>query len=330
MSSVRSAPRPLPADFRSPPSQADRSEWAEADRAARPARLARVRERLVRDGLDAYFGVRPENTRYLTGFALRDGEEKVAGHSGQFFVGGEEVVVLADSRYTLQARREAPDARVEFVYGDFPQRWPGLVSSLGARRVAVEAGFVSHALWGRLSAAAPSVELVPVEGWVEEDRATKEPAELERVAAACTVADRALAALLPSIRVGRTEHELALELEWHMRTGGAEALAFDVTALAGPEAALPHGSPGDRPVQGGQVLLFDFESHDCGIFVTPLNVIHWHRETLTLRVLTRDRLQQITGERRDTTFARQIISYKSYFSNLGNAFHGTKTPFPPL
>ncbi len=43
-----------------------------------------------------------------------------------------------------------------------------------------------------------------------------------------------------------------------MRTGGAEALAFDVACLAGPEAALPHGSPGDRPVQAGHVLLFDF------------------------------------------------------------------------
>ena len=36
-----------------------------------------------------------------------------------------------------------------------------------------------------------------------------------------------------------------------MRTGGAEALAFDVACLAGPEAALPHGAPGDRPVAGG-------------------------------------------------------------------------------
>ena len=43
-----------------------------------------------------------------------------------------------------------------------------------------------------------------------------------------------------------------------MRTGGAEALAFDVACLAGPEAALPHGSPGDRPVVAGEVLLFDF------------------------------------------------------------------------
>ncbi len=78
--------------------------------------------------------------------------------------------------------------------------------------------------------------------------AIKEPAELERVAAACAVADRALATLLPEIRPGVTESELALRLEWLIRTGGAEALAFDVACLSGPEAALPHGSPGDRPV----------------------------------------------------------------------------------
>ncbi len=43
-----------------------------------------------------------------------------------------------------------------------------------------------------------------------------------------------------------------------MRTGGAEALAFDVACLSGPEAALPHGAPGDRPMLDGSVLLFDF------------------------------------------------------------------------
>jgi Xaa-Pro aminopeptidase len=72
------------------------------------------------------------------------------------------------------------------------------------------------------------------------------------------VADRALAALLPEIRTGATERELALRLEWLIRTSGADGLAFDVACLAGPEAALPHGSPGDRPIVAGQVLLFDF------------------------------------------------------------------------
>jgi Xaa-Pro aminopeptidase len=255
---------PVAGDFASPPDAAALARWEEADRAARPARLGRVRDRLGPEGLDAYFGVRPEHTRYLTGFALASGEEKVAGNSGQFFVAGDDLVVLADSRYAIQARREAPDARIEVVYNDLPAQWPRLMTSIGARRIGIEAGFVGHALWEKLAAAVPSVELVPVEGWVEADRATKEPAELERIAAACAVADRALAAILPAIRPGVTESNLALRLEWEIRTGGAEALAFDVACLAGPEAALPHGSPGDRPVRSGEVLLFDFGAQVAG------------------------------------------------------------------
>jgi Xaa-Pro aminopeptidase len=123
---------------------------------------------------------------------------------------------------------------------------------------------MSHAAWERLRSAAPEVELVPVEGWVEAGRAVKDPVELERVTAACAVADRALAALLPEIRPGVTERELALRLEWLIRTGGADALAFDVACLAGPEAALPHGSPGERPVLDHAVLLFDFGAQVAG------------------------------------------------------------------
>ena len=255
---------PEPADFAAPPDAADLARWDEADRAARPGRLARLRARFEGAAVEAYLAVRPEHSRYLSGFVLGDGEDRVAGHSGQLLVGAEQVIVLADSRYTIQAAREAPDARIEDVGYDLPGRWASLAASLGARRVAVEAGFVPHALWRRLEAAAPDVELVPIEGWLEADRATKEPAEVERIAAACAVADRALAALLPRIRAGVTERSLALELEWLMRTGGAEAVAFDPTCLAGPQAALPHGSPGELPVLDGAVLLFDFGAKVAG------------------------------------------------------------------
>jgi Xaa-Pro aminopeptidase len=244
---------------------ADRvSAWLEADRAARPARLELLRERMEREGVDAYFGVSRENTRYVTGFVLAEGEERTAGQSGRFLVTQDEVVVLADSRYTIQAREQSPEARVEPVYRDLPTRWPELVSGLrgpaGApvSEVAVEAAHVPHATWTSLAEAEPSVRLVPAEGWIEGLRQVKEPAEVERIAAACQVADAALERLLPQIRPGVTEAELALALEWEMRTNGAEALAFDVACLAGERAALPHGKPGERPVREGQVLLFDF------------------------------------------------------------------------
>lgn len=228
-------------------------------------RIEALRARMAEAGVDAYFGVRRENTRYLTGFELGEGEEKVAGNSGQFLVGRDEVVVFSDSRYTIAATEQCIGARVERVYNDMFTRWPKLLSSLGpVKRVAVEAGFVPHATWRRLADAAPDVELVPVEGWVEDLRQTKELTEVERIAAACGVADAALASLLPRIRPGVTEAELAMDLEWGMRTNGAEALAFDVACLSGPNAALPHGSPTTRELRAGEVVLFDFGAQVAG------------------------------------------------------------------
>lgn len=269
MSAIDAAP-PVAAGL--PPTETDLGRWRSADRAARAQRVERLRERMRRFGVDAYFGVRRENTRYLTGIELGDGEEKVAGNSGQFLVSGDDVVVFADSRYTLQAQEQCPDARIEVVYNDLLARWPQIIAALrpvdgesgAVRRLAVEGSQVSYLTWRRLAEAAPDVELVPVDGWVEEQRQVKEQAELERIASACAVADAALGRLLPMIIPGATEQELALQLEWEMRTAGAEALAFDVACLSGPRAALPHGSPGEREVRAGEVLLFDFGAQVCG------------------------------------------------------------------
>src|SRR5215207_4480431 len=100
---------PTPADFRPPPTADDRARWAEADAVARPRRLARLRARFEAAGIDAYLGLRREHMRYITGFILAEGEEKVAGTSGHFLVTGDAVHVLADTRYAIQAAREAPD-----------------------------------------------------------------------------------------------------------------------------------------------------------------------------------------------------------------------------
>jgi Xaa-Pro aminopeptidase len=260
-----------------PPTADDLARWLADDVAARPARVTRLRERLAAEGIDAYLGVSRENSRYLTGFILAEGEEKVAGDSGRFFVSGDEVVVLADVRYAETARERCPGARIEESYNQLLERWPDLLGSLspvrkaGTRRrrarvrcVAVEAGHMSHELWSGLAAAAPGIELVPAGSWVEEMRATKEPSEVQRIGAACGVADAALDRLVREVRVGVTERELALRLEWDMRTHGAEAVAFDVTCLSGPRAALPHGAPGDRPVAAGEALLFDFGAQVAG------------------------------------------------------------------
>ena len=190
--------------------------------------------------------------RYLTGFTLGEGEEKVAGNSGQFLVSAEDVAVLADSRYTIQARREAPDARVVEAYNDLPARWPELMASVGARRVAVEAGFVSHAVVGAPRGGRPGRRARA------RSRAGSRPTGRSRSRPRSSGSPPPVPSptgrwprCSPRSGPGATEADLALRLEWLIRTGGAEALAFDVACLAGPEAALPHGAPGDRPVLDG-------------------------------------------------------------------------------
>jgi Xaa-Pro aminopeptidase len=249
---------PHPADFAAPPTASDRARWAEADRAARPERLGRLRERMRAEGVDGYFGVRWEHMRYLTGLPFDESEVTGSGDSGKFLVGLEDVWVVADSRYTIAVKRHAPDSKLYDANTQLADFWADLASTAGVKRVAIEAMTIPHMTWEKLREAAPDVELVAIEGWVEADRQLKDTSELERVAAASAIADRALASLLPSIRPGVTEKELALDLEWRIRTSGADRLAFDVACLAGAEAALPHGSPGDRPVTQGAVLLFDF------------------------------------------------------------------------
>jgi Xaa-Pro aminopeptidase len=213
---------------------------------------------MANEGVDGYFGLRWEHMRYLTGLPFDEAEVAGSGDSGKFLVGLDELWVLADSRYTIAVERDCPGATLYEIEVQLTDTWADLVATAGVKRIAVEAMTIPHLTWERLKAAAPDVELVPIEGWVEADRQHKEPSELERVAAACAISDRALAALLPSIRPGVTEKDLALDLEWRIRTGGADRLAFDVACLAGAEAALPHGAPGLRPVEAGKVLLFDF------------------------------------------------------------------------
>ncbi|MER3418887.1 MAG: hypothetical protein C4343_07330, partial [Chloroflexota bacterium] len=248
---------PDPGDFPPPPEIADRQRWADADRASRPKRVAQLRGEFVAAGFDAYFGVRPEDARYLTGVRLGFGEEKVAGHSGRFLVTGSEVIVLADTRYATQFAAEAPEARLELLGGELAIRWPALLAALGIRHLAIDPA-CPVGLWRELEDAAPGVELGLAGDWLDALRATKEAAEIERISAAAIVADRSLATLLPEIAPGQTERDLALRLEWAIRTGGGDGLAFEIACLSGPRAALPHGSPRPVPLQAGSVLLFDF------------------------------------------------------------------------
>ena len=258
------ARHPVPSDFAAPPSQADLQRWSDADAAARPARIAALRARARAEGLDALLLTSHADARYFSGICFGPNEEPTAGVSGWILISADAFAIFADSRYTVQARREAALATPLDPGSDPGAAIAAWAKTHGVRNLGVDPGAIRHAIWERMREAAPGLTLTPTKGWGVALRAVKESAEIERIAAACAVADRALAAVLPKLLPGATEAEVAWLLEREMREGGAEALAFDVAALAGANAALPHGNPGARPFQRGEVALFDFGAQVAG------------------------------------------------------------------
>ena len=80
----------------------------------------------------------------------------------------DDVWLIADSRYTIAARprMRPPDTTLYEVFAQLHDFWSDLTAKAGVHRVAVEAMTVPYLAWQRLQEAAPTVELVPAEGWV--------------------------------------------------------------------------------------------------------------------------------------------------------------------
>jgi len=93
---------------------------------------------------------------------------------------------------------------------------------------------------------------------VEELREIKDERELGAMREAARLGGEALERLLPALREGVTERQVALELELAMRRLGADGLAFESIVAFGEQAAEPHHHPGDRPLATGDWVKLDF------------------------------------------------------------------------
>ena len=229
--------------------------------AAPPAaggRLAALRTLLDQLELGGILLSSTSNKRHYSGFRLSDAEGPTSGFSGTLLVTRDANLILADSRYTEQARQEAPAWTLVTTSGPLHHELPELLTQHGVEALGMEAAAVSHADWAALSAAAPGLELHDIGDELVPLRIRKTPDEVDAIGRACSLADSCFEHLAGWIRPGMTERDVAWELEGFFRASGAEGLAFDTIVLAGPRAAMPHGRPSDATVDPGNVLLIDF------------------------------------------------------------------------
>ena len=212
------------------------------------SRADRVSARLAERGLDALLVTDPVNLRYVTGFT---------GSNGLAVVGPDVRRFVTDFRYVEQAKLEVDGfdrerAAVQLIE-PLAQGWAD-----GAVRLGFDDGSLSVRAHARLREKLPDrVALVPAGGVVEEERAVKEPEEIERLAAAAAIVDDIYGWVLERGLVGRTERDVAVALEHEMRLRGASGPSFPSIVAAGEHGALPHAQPRDVEIPPDTLVTID-------------------------------------------------------------------------
>ncbi len=212
-----------------------------------------LRELLRAAAVDALLVTDLVNVRYLTGFTGSNAALVV--HAADSADDEDRTVLATDGRYTTQAAAESPDLRLLVER----QCAPELLRLTTAGRVGFDSAQVTVDAHDVLAAAARG-ELVRAPGLVERLRAVKDAAEIDALRLACAAADAALAGAIADgvLDAGRTEREVAHELEERMVAAGATGPSFDTIVAAGANSAIPHHHPSDAPLAPGDLVTMDF------------------------------------------------------------------------
>jgi len=202
-------------------------------------RRDRLRQRLADAELDAMLVSDLVNVRYLSGFTGSNAALLVR-------VDSETPILATDGRYRTQAAQQAPDAEIVIERACGPHLATRAATD-GARRV----GFESH--------------VVTVDGFAAL-REVKDAGEIALLRLACEAADAALTDLVErgGLRAGRTEKEVARELEALMLDHGADGVSFETIVAAGANSAIPHHRPTDAVLAAGDFVKIDFGALVCG------------------------------------------------------------------
>lgn len=289
-------------------------------------RLAALRLRIADLNLDAMLVEQPANRRYLTGFS---------GSSGITMVTPDAAFLITDSRYYGRAEREAPDFELVKAGVTPLDHLVTTLAEVGAQRIGIEAEWVTIDYRDRLAKKLDGgQELVPTTGVMTGLRAIKGAEEIAVIARAAALTDLGMAHAYETARPGMTERDLAWQLEIFLRDRGAEGTAFGFIVAGGPNGALPHHEPGDRPLTVGEPIVIDMgarmEGYCADLTRTfcigePLDADYstvWDLVVLANQTAADQIKPGMTGKEADA-LARDLIAAAGYGDDFGHGLgHG--------
>jgi Xaa-Pro aminopeptidase len=214
-------------------------------------RLESTFQAVQEKGCDGFLVTNLLNVRYLSGFTGSAGFVMLH-KNGSFFV--------SDFRYTTQSAQEVKDCEILIESErEFQVIVSDLASRAGIKKMGFEAGHLNFARYQKLKNG--GFDLVPLEGVVETKRKIKDEGEIQLLSKACEIGDEVFRSILDMVKPGAVENDIAAEIEYQSRKRGGEnfeGIRFAPIVASGPNSALPHARAGERKMEHGDFVVFDF------------------------------------------------------------------------
>lgn len=196
------------------------------------------------------------NIRYLSNFS---------GHAATVLITNKAHYLITDYRYFEQAKTQAKGYQVicrDRANQTLTELMIELLHQENCQTLFFESEHINVANWQIMSAQISQqthiTTFMALAGTIEKLRSVKAFDEIASIKQAASIGDQALANILPLVKAGITERELAVELEYQMAKLGSEELSFATILGFGERSALPHGIPSNRQLKQGDLILIDF------------------------------------------------------------------------
>jgi Xaa-Pro aminopeptidase len=214
-------------------------------------RRHRLAERLALLRLRSALISKPTDILYLTGFR---------GSAGALLVGPKRARLWVDPRYTLQAREQARGVEVVETRAPLAQAVGAWLRRAHPAFLGYQEGYLTCGELARLRHEAgrrSRVRWRPLGALLDELRMVKDAAEIERMRQVGRLTADVFREVLPMVKPGACELDLAAELEYRLKRAGAEAPAFETIVASGPRSAWPHARASARRLGPNELVIVD-------------------------------------------------------------------------
>lgn len=222
-------------------------------------RLQQLTAEILAHGLDGIALVPGPNMIYLSGIHTHVSERPIV----LFFPADDDPAIIIPGLEAMKARDVGiPNDRI-FAWTD-QEGYTGAFQQASARLelsnylLGVEAFHMRVVEYELLQRYAPGVQFAHADPVITALRIHKDESEIAAMVRATAVAETALQKILPHIKIGQTEKQIAAMLSQALMEGGADSIAFGPIVSAGPNGASPHAVPTNRPIQKGDLLIIDW------------------------------------------------------------------------